>query len=319
MTEKLRRLLRLLTLLQTGRATVDSLSVECGVHRRTILRDINELRRSGVPIHYDTQQKRYSVAGSLSLQETQFTLQEALAMITLSNEFGGRNHLPFFQAAKSAAIKLRSLLPSELGHTIQSIGNAVRIQPMPGNPLEHSQPHYETILHCLQNRKMVRVTYRGPTEPEFTTGLHPYQLIFIRRSWYVIGRSTLHRETRTFNIGRMTNVEATETAYRIPAGFNLKRYFRNAWCMIPEAGTDWEIVIRFSPKVAQNVSEILWHPTQRILKREDGSIDFCVTVSGLHEISWWILGYGKEAVVQKPEELRSMIRNHAEEMLSRYL
>ena len=318
MTEKLRRLLRLLTLLQTGRATVDSLSVECGVHRRTVLRDIGELRRCGVPVHYDTQQKRYSTDNTLALPETQFTLQEALAMITLCYEFGDRNHLPFFHSAKTAAVKLQSLLPPELGNTIQNIGSAIRIQPTPANPMECSLPHYETILRGMQNRRMVRVTYQGPVESEFTTGLHPYQLVFIRRSWYVIGRSTLHRAVRTFNIGRMTNVEETETTYRVPAGFTLKRYFRNAWCMIPEPGPDQEIVIRFSPKVAQNVSEILWHPTQRIFKRDDGGIDFCATVSGLNEISWWILGYGKEAEVREPKELREMIRKHAEVMLQRY-
>ena len=47
-------------------------------------------------------------------------------------------------------------------------------------------------------------------------------------------------------------------------------------------------------------------------------MDFHVTVSGLKEISWWILGYGKEAEVLKLQKLREMIRSHAEEILKKY-
>jgi proteasome accessory factor B len=43
-----------------------------------------------------------------------------------------------------------------------------------------------------------------------------------------------------------------------------------------------------------------------------------VTVSGLQEISWWILGYGDQAEVLKPPELRRLVAGHAARMLERY-
>ena len=57
------------------------------------------------------------------------------------------------------------------------------------------------------------------------------------------------------------------------------------------------VCIRFSPKVTRNVEEVLWHPTQQTSLIEDGSLRYEVDVDGLDEIAWWVLGYGKEAVV----------------------
>ena len=58
---------------------------------------------------------------------------------------------------------------------------------------------------------------------------------------------------------------------------------------------------------ASKVAEVQWHKTQQCELRSDGSLDFLVTVSGLHEISWWVLGYGDQAEVIKLAKLRRLI------------
>ena len=117
-----------------------------------------------------------------------------------------------------------------------------------------------------------------------------------------------------FHIGRIEEIQVTDERFENPKSFSLERFLGNAWSLIPEPGPDSEVKIRFSPLVAQNVSEVRWHKTQQITKNEDGSIVFRVCVSGLNEISWWILGYGKEAEVLKPPELRDIMRKHINEM-----
>ena len=70
--------------------------------------------------------------------------------------------------------------------------------------------------------------------------------------------------------------------------------------------------------VAQNVAEVNWHKTQKLTFNTDGTLDFQVTVSGLNEISWWILGYGDQAEVLQPPELRRLVAGHAARMLGHY-
>ena len=165
----------------------------------------------------------------------------------------------------------------------------------------------------------MRIAYESLTEWELIkTKLRPYQLLFNRHSWYVIGRSSLHGELRTFNLARIKTIVTTAEKYAMPRGFSLDRYLGNAWNLMPQPGPDFHVVVRFSPLVARNVAEVAWHKTQRLEFHEDGSLDFHVTVSGLNEIVWWILGYGDQAEVLRPAKLRKLVADRAKTMHAIY-
>jgi len=306
-------------MLQVGRGyNAEALAQACEVSRRTIFRDLDALRQSGVPLRYDERLQRYHIPETYYLPPTNFTPEEALALIVLCQDLGGREELPFFGPARSAALKLASSLPARLRERLRTTGHAVTVRMPPANPLHAQSPVYEQLLEAISERRSVRIRYRGPTEDEISTRLHPYRLLFSRRSWYVIGRSSLHRATRTFNVGRIRRLEILDDPYEIPRGFSLDRYLRNAWHLIPEPGPDQEVVVRFTKLVAQNVAEVRWHKTQRLQIHDDGRLDFHVTVSGLKEISWWILGYGDQAEVLEPPELRRIIAGHAKRLVEQY-
>jgi len=306
-------------MLQAGRGyNAEALAQACEVSRRTIFRDLDALRQSGVPLLYDDQKQRYHIPGTYFLPPTNFTPEEVLALIVLCHDLGDRAQLPFFEPARTAALKLASNLPDRLREHLRAAGDALRINLAPTNPLAGQKPVYEQLLEAITGRRSVRICYHGPTEDRISTRVHPYRLLFSRRSWYLIGRSSLHRSTRTFNVGRIRSLELLEDGYQIPRGFSVERYLRNAWHMIPEPGPDKEVVVRFSRLVAQNVAEVGWHKTQRLVFNEDGTLDFHVTVSGLREISWWILGYGSQAEVLRPPELRRILAGHAARLVEMY-
>jgi len=317
---RLHRLLELIGLLQAGRGyNVEALARACNVSRRTVFRDLSLLRESGLPVIFDEESRAYRIPGAQYLPPTNFTPEEALAVIVLCHELGDASGLPFFGPARSAALKLESSLPGRLREQLRSVVDAVQIEPPPRNALSGQEPVYQQLLRSISARRSLRIRYKSLTEwKEIQTRLAPYRLLFSRRSWYVIGRSSLHRSTRTFNVSRILRVEPLEQSYQIPRGFSLRRYLGNAWHLIPEPGRDSEVVIRFSKMVAQNVAEVVWHKTQRAKFNEDGTLDFSVTVSGLNEISWWILGYGDQAQVLRPAKLRRMIGERAERTARQY-
>jgi len=284
-----------------------------------VFRDLDTLRRSGVPLSYDEQYQRYRIPGTYYLPPTNFTPEEALSLIVLCHELGNRSGLPFFGPARSAVVKLESSLPGRLREQLRGVADAVRIQPPPSNPLTGQRPIYERLLDAAARRLSVRIRYDSLTEwREIRTRLNPYRLLFSRRSWYVIGRSSMHRSVRTFNVGRVLEVETLDTPFSIPRGFSIERYLRNAWHLIPEPGRDWEVAIRFSKMVARNVAEVAWHKTQQTEFLPDGTLEFRATVSGLNEISWWVLGYGDQAEVLKPPGLRRLVAERAARTAEQY-
>jgi proteasome accessory factor B len=109
-----------------------------------------------------------------------------------------------------------------------------------------------------------------------------------------------------------------DETFVLPRNFRLERYLGNAWEIIPEPGRDKQVMVRFKPMVARNVAEVVWHKTQETKFLEDGSLEFRVRVSGLKEISWWILGYGDQAEVLQPLRLRKMVADRARNMAEMY-
>jgi proteasome accessory factor B len=306
---RIRRLLNLIGLLQAGKGfNVEGLARECGVSKRTIFRDLDLLRASNVPLVFDDRRQQYHLSGNVFLPATNFRPDEAMTLIVLCHELGDRSRLPFLHSARSAAVKLESTLPGRLRDQLREIAPALTINREPANPLEGKRPVYEQLVEAVGKRRCVRIRYGSlQNMAEIRTKLSPYRLFFSRRSWYVVGRSSLHRATRTFNLGRVKEIEILDETYAIPRGFSVERFLRNAWHLIPEPGPDREVLVRFGRQVAQNVAEVSWHKTQRLSFNEDGTLDFRVTVSGLNEISWWFLGYGDQAEVLEPPELRNII------------
>jgi proteasome accessory factor B len=318
--EKLSRLLDLLRLLQGGSGhNANTLALACGVNRRTIFRYLETLRSVGIPLEFDEELQRYSISGPSLLPPTNFSADEALAVIALSHEMGGTGKIPFYAAARSAALKLESNLPSRLREEMKKLTRTIRIHSAPVNEMIGLQNIYDDLMDASAAHRAVRISYNSFAEgEEIQTKLSTYQLLFSRHSWYAIGRSSVHREARTFNVGRIRSLEQLDEKFKIPQGFSIERYLRNAWNLIPERGPDRKVIVRFQPLVARNVAEVNWHKTQRLEFNDDGTLDFQVTVSGLGEISWWILGYGDQAEVLEPVELRDRVAGHASRLLAKY-
>ena len=313
--DRVRRLLNIIRLSQGGRPKTEELATICQVSERTIYRDIVKLRELGLVISLHPETHRVTISDPLYLPPVQFTLDEAFTMLTLCFEATKEPTFPLLDAIGEATCKLFGSLPPRITEQLRPLTGKVLMQKAPVHLHEGSRPAFDTIRESLTKSRSVTMRYKSPLDSDaITTLLHPYQILFARRAWYVIGHAELFKEIRTFHIGRILDIRMNEGKYEIPKSFSLDKYLRNAWCLIAEKGADSDVEIRFSPLVAQNVSEVRWHKTQQVTKNEDGSILFRVRVSGLHEISWWILGYGKEAEVLEPTALRDIMRKHAEEL-----
>jgi proteasome accessory factor B len=202
---------------------------------------------------------------------------------------------------------------------VQRLTRSIRIRLNQIAQLQGKAGVYQELLSAMEKHRVVRIRYDSFTEWEMiTTKLRPYQLLFSRHSWYVIGRSSLHREVRMFNVARITALTQLGERYVVPRSFDLDRYLGNAWQLISSSERDSHVTVRFKSLVARNVAEVIWHKTQRTRFLADGSLEFRATVSGLNEIAWWILGYGDQAEVLQPARLRRLEAQRAMKMAEMY-
>lgn len=272
-----------------------------------------------MPVQFDKAKDRYSIPSTFFLPPTNFSASEALALVALSREVSRSGQIPFFEAARSAALKIENSLPPALQRELESAAKSITMRwEANGKPDDH-RLLYQQLIDARAARQVVRIGYKSLTEWEvIETNLHAYHLLFSRHSWYVIGRSSIHHEIRTFKLHRIESFEPLEQKFKIPRSFRLEDYLGNAWGIIPGPGPDEEVHLHFSQFVAQNVAEINWHQNQRLEFREDGSLDFRASVSGLSEIVWWILGYADQVEVLAPKKLRKEVITRAKNMVGMY-
>lgn len=319
--QRLRRLLQLVSLLQSGLPlNPDALAERLKISRRTVFRDLNELNDAGLTVLFDERRQGYFVPVTWRLPVEKLTVPEAVSLLLICKEMGRTDGgVPFHAAARSAAEKISRALPTDLQEFAQEAVDAMAIRLEPANPLSHSADFFEQLQEAWILRRPVRIQYESASERrQISTILSPYRLFFSRRSWYVIGRSSADRAIRIYNIGRINDVQLLDSSYRIPKRFSLEKHLGDAWHLIREPSQRHRVLIRFSSLVARNVAEVRWHKTQACHFLPDGRLDFEVTVDGLTEIVWWILGYGEHAEVLEPMELREVLKHRIQKMRSVY-
>ena len=294
------------------------LAKELGISRRTVFRDLEMLFKAGIPYYYDEEGGGYKVDPNFLLPPFNLTLGEALAVMLAAHFTADKGGLPLLQQAQDAALKIESMLPSHIRQHCGSIMKSTSVRS--AAPARHDQLNQTLALlqQAIQLRRQVEITYISFYEQkQMVLQLHPYHLHFAQRAWYVIGYSNFHKETRTFKLGRIKQARMLKSRYLLEKPFRIEQYFGDAWSMIPE-GKLYKVKLRFAPQVAGNVAEVLWHRKQKLTWHDDGALTFEVEVDGLNEITWWLLGYGDQVEVIRPESLRRRVKQIAQKTVGIY-
>lgn len=310
---RIHRLLRIIMTVQSERGwTAPRMALEMGVTERTIYRDLEVLRETGVPIDFDQESGGYAIRGDFFLPPVALSTEEALAMIVLCRHVAGKDQIPFLEPAWRAASKLRQHLPRDLHDEVDAVGQHIAIRMAPSTPSDDHRDVYARMQTAITSRCAVQCRYESahsdgdPAAFEF----HPYALFFGVRAWYAIGWHAGRSALRSLKLSRFTSVQPTDTPYEIPEDFSLDDYLGDAWRMI-RGETTYDVELRFTPDFADTVSETHWHASQETELNDDGSLTFRCRVSGLDEIVWWVLSMGPHCRVVGPTELADRVADLA--------
>lgn len=126
-------------------------------------------------------------------------------------------------------------------------------------------------------------------------------------------------EIRTFKVERIKSVRVTRDRFEPPAAFDIEEYTSRAWGIWHnDKAAPKTITVLFSAAVAERVRETVWHATQVLEDRPDGSILFRAVVAEPLEMYPWIRGWGADAEILEPAELRERFRAEVARMARLY-
>jgi len=310
------RVVQILTALQAGGSyAADDLAKIFGTSRRTIFRDLKELQAIGVPYRYDPAKGGYAMDPEFFLPPIDLNLQEALSLLLLVHKVSWQIQVPFRNSALLAGLKIENNLPAKIRQYCNTAIRNVSTRLSPQVRMKLFDKTFAQLQKAIAGKRKTNISYYSHFEGEtIEVELSPYRLLYNRRAWYVLGYSRLHKSIRTFKFNRIKQLMILEKCFIDGDNFDLSDYLGRAWSMIPE-GRIYHVKLRFLPKVANNVTEVQWHSTQKAAYNSDGSAIVEFRVDGLNEIIWWILGYGDQVQVLAPKELRKRIIDTGRNMI----
>ena len=106
----------------------------------------------------------------------------------------------------------------------------------------------------------------------------------------------------------------TDHPYQMPLGFNVEEYVQDA-LGIMRSGRRIEVELLFSKSAAAWIRDKNWHPSQETALLKDGRLKMTLKVADNEELVGWILNFGSQIRVVRPEALKQKVKEEAKKIL----
>ncbi|OWA09201.1 transcriptional regulator [Streptomyces sp. CS113] len=207
------RLLRLVSLLAVRPAwTCGELAERMEVTERTVRRDVARLRELGYTVDSDPGPwGGYRLRPGTRTPPLILDDEEALAVAVGLREAALSGALGGDQAALSALLKLRQVLPKRLGDRLGDMDAAFVQTPRAGEPQVAPGMLLELAAACRRAER-ARMAYRDWGGRASVRDVDPYRLVHTGRRWFFVARDVARGEWRTFRADRVERVQPTGRA-----------------------------------------------------------------------------------------------------------
>jgi predicted DNA-binding transcriptional regulator YafY len=283
------------------------LAEECGVKRKTILRDISFLRdREDLPIEYDQQKHGYFLTEPIADFPLLHISQGELVSIFIAQKALLQYHgTPFEQPLRAALQKLITSLKGEISVAWSDLESAISFRSVEANPADVKI--FQIVSVAVQQHVEVEFDYKKLNSSSFEwRRVRPYHLACVNNQWYLFGHDLDRQEIRTFVLPRMRTVEATNRRFIRPKDFSIDQFLKGSFGVFSPTGA-YEVKIEFDAFASQLIRERIWHPSRKITELANGGIDLHLKLTSLNEIEPWILSWGNHAHVREPEALKKSV------------
>ncbi len=221
---KAERLFELTLLLRSRRTaiTAEAIAELMQVSPRTVYRDVQALTMAGVPVAGEPG-VGYLIRPGNHLPPLLFTVDEVQALIVGSRMAQAFTDKDLAQRARSAELKIRSVLTEQLKRYAEQ--QPYRI-PISENDDPLREVHGRLRRACEQHRK-IRVSYEDGKQLQSERTLWPLGMIGWSGRWTLLAWCELRRDYRNFRFDRIQSLEELDDYFIPTEEISLAHYLRH--------------------------------------------------------------------------------------------
>jgi predicted DNA-binding transcriptional regulator YafY len=302
-----------------GKSAADLASeIEC--HPRTLYRDLEALQAAGFPVYTEKVEGKnlWSLLDTLKHHiPIPFSLTELMALYFSTDMLKTFKGTAFHDSLESLSQKIKATLPPESMKYLKSVEQTLQVGIKPYKDYARFREIINRLNEAALQKKIIEMVYYTMSRrKEGKRKVDPYRIWFFNGTFYMIGYCHQRRGIRIFAVDRIKMLHQTKESFEIPEDFDFEEFMRPSFGVFQGKGV--KVRIWFAPDAAGYIKEKIWHDTQQIISQKDGSILFEADVAGTQEIKFWVMGWGSNALVLEPIELRNQILAESLAMVERY-
>ncbi len=302
----------LLDLAITMQGTREGLSLQDVQHRYSISRRTAERMRDAVErIFPQLEQanpgerpKRWRLPSGVLNRLVTFTAEELTRLESAADVLERDNRQYEAGQVRKLGAKVRSLMTREamqreevdLEALLEAEGLAMRPGPRP----VIKDDVLVTLRNAVTACRKVRLHYRSRGTKKLSRQIVcPYGFLYGNRH-YLVAYSMGMRDYRLYSLSNIEKTEITEWPFTRRDGFSLQAYAEHSFGVFQEEPFD--VVWKFTPAVADDAREFLFHPSQSMEDMPDGSLLVRFRAGGAREMSWHLCTWGEAVEVIEPKD-----------------
>ncbi len=285
-----------------------SRSLDCS--KQTIIRILNDIWMAyGVDIEetFQGNRKYYRIKRPSSPLPVIPLTEMEVRTLQMCRDF--TEHLlgkPLYEEATRALLKTRALLPD--GDNVFACHFASF---RPGT-IDYSPQNQaiRTLIEAMDKKTVCRLTYQAITgKAAKTFYIKPLKLFSHRDTIYLHAQLARtpgepYRSPKfdpLLAVHRIIAVEMTDRTFEPPENFDFEKVFNSHFGVMKEE--TFTVEVEFTGWSACYVVERTYSPDQEITKKDDNTIILTFTASSEPEFTAWLLSFGAEARLLKPDWL----------------
>jgi len=298
-------------------ASIQEIGENLGLHRRSVYRLMEAIQELGFPV-YDAKgeagaAKQWKMLDdyvvrlpNITLPKVELTPSEAMAIQFMAAD----NRLPRAPSLRrnldQALAKLSLLLPRNVSDSLRRIAETGFVVSKLTKDYSRKEGIIDDLTEAMLTSRMCEVDYHAySTDQTKTYVMEPLSICEHDGGLYLFMRVSRYEEIRLLAVERIRGLRILESRFDYPDDFDPQERLKAAFGVYFDDPI--EITVRFSPAVAKYVVDRKWSDEQRVTRLNDGGVDLWMRTSGKTEVLRWVLGFGPNAEVLDPAELRNEV------------
>ena len=293
--------------------------------KQTILRLVDDIKMAyGVDIEESVENRRksYRLKRRIGVDPTLNLTESEIGVLQMCRAF--TEHLlgrRLFEEAAQALLKSQAHLPEK-----QRVDSRHFASFIPGS-IDYTS-HHQTIrrlIKAMDEKKICKITYkRIMADRAKTFFIKPLKIFSQKDTIYLHARMARYpgkpyKEPDVdplLAIHRIKNLELTERSFEFPKNYDFEKFFNQNFGVIKEEV--FKVEMEFTGYATEYVAERIWSPDQELIKKKDGTAKLKFSASSEPELISWVLSFGDEAKVIKPNWLIDRIKQIVISIQSEY-